>query len=644
MKHSLLLKVLPFLGVALATTPAWAGNWYWAQLEYNGTSSHSAVSGSNVPKASYPWADGDDSETQGSGTSMLAPGQSQTGSVKGNFILVLHWIPSSSTDPLPPAVGVVVQQTAYGVGARQNLSGGYNGYAGGTPGTITFTTKVTQPDGTTKSDGTHQDSSGLNYKSLAQPAPSLLTLSTQSATKQADGSYYLRYPLPQVEGDFNVTMGSYFDGDSYEGDRTWACVYAWPTYALDPHQLYISSDIEKSWKKFTGSVDKLPDSYKQRDANGAVINQPNGDAVLVYTDPTDATKNIWEIACQRNPDSSIIVESAAYLDRARGYYRGPVDLISNEPGFTVPMRSWSVSGDGKTNSLPYTEKEWYLIGDINALQFPDATEDSDDTKFSKKTTLSVSVYDNIAITPKPTEKASYIVNWHPPAEWESSPRSTIDYWAEVAPEEVTKPEGVAPSGEVNAKWRWKTMKLGELPNAVDYYIDGASEALGEIDDLLGLSGTVDGAIDDKIKTVEDPKTRLFLKLVKKLGKQYAGDLWKQNFQENGQIEDGAHFSTIWDIPSPDNNPLHAPQFVDKDGNPKGKPTAPPGLTPDELSVWKLLQQSRFHLYNPRLLLKMKDELYRGDGYGKRGYTGWDYRAITTYQNQQLVIGDFKENG
>ncbi|PQV62562.1 hypothetical protein B1R32_12923 [Abditibacterium utsteinense] len=332
-----------------------------------------------------------------------------------------------------------------------------------------------------------------------------------------------------------------------------------------------------------------------------------------------------------------------------GFYRGPVALTSNEVGFTSPQRSWSLNGDGSLSnsfSNPYPGNPWNLSGAIDAIRFYDATIDSDDTTFKKKTTFNISVSDG-ASPSSPPVKTSYTVNWHPLTEWESGPRSTVDYWMEVSPESVTKPEGVAPSGEVNAKWRWKTMQLGQVPNPMDYYRDGVTEAIHEIDELVGISGTAEGAVDDSIKSVGDPRTRLFLKLVKKLGKQYAGDLWKQNFQENGQIEDGAHFDPMWDLPSPDNDPLHAPQFVDKNGAKTQKPVVPSdpgqlgGLTPAQ---YELNLKSKFHLYNPRLLLKMKDELFRGDGYDKHGYTGYDYRGITTYQNQKLVIGDFKENG
>jgi len=111
MKHSLLLKVLPFLGVALATTPAWAGSWTIG-LDYAGTSSGGPGWGhvGNKMNWGYGGWTGDDGEVQGSLTSNFGVGQTQSGTCSGHYILVLHYYPSSATDTIPPFVGVNVQQ------------------------------------------------------------------------------------------------------------------------------------------------------------------------------------------------------------------------------------------------------------------------------------------------------------------------------------------------------------------------------------------------------------------------------------------------------------------------------------------------------------------------------------------------------
>jgi len=452
MKHSL-LKALPLLGMALATTPAWAGGWTIG-LDYSGTSSGGPGWGhvDNKMNWGYGGWSGDDGEVQGSLTSNFGAGQTQSGTCAGHFTLVLHYYPSSATDTIPPVVGVNVQQAMSAWGGRKDVSKNTYYYPWqGTPGSVTLSAQVTSPDGTSYSAPvqTTKDAFGFEYNALAQFPASVITISTKDATQQ-NGVYTLRHDLPAVKGTFSATMGDFWSDDVEGIDWVSAGLSTRVNYALDPHQLYISSGIEKSWKKFTGSVDSLPDTYKRRDSTGAVINQPNDDAVLVYEDSTDSTKNIWKIACQRNPDSSMTVESLANLqgDRTNGqevnkqWWATPpafCQMTANTTGFSDPDWQWSYTGGTyksqySSGATPFgtRDRAFQSIGIASKGVGPDMDNygmtgfnlGTDPKSLSvTSTAFTVTVRENDPAKPATILNNSYTVDWHTPMEG----------WANIGP-------------------------------------------------------------------------------------------------------------------------------------------------------------------------------------------------------------------
>ncbi|PQV62717.1 hypothetical protein B1R32_1231 [Abditibacterium utsteinense] len=212
MKNSM-FKLLPLLGTMFVTAPAWAGSWSLAPLEYSGTSSGGPGWGHQGNKMDWAYGgwSGDDGEFQGASTSNFGPGQTQSGSATGHFILVLRWTPSIANETIPLRVGVVIQQTASGGGGRLDRSAMY-GLKSATPGTVTLSTQVTTPGGQSFSDSSHltQRSDGnYYYSSFAQHPPLIAMVGTRNAEVQPNGSYLVRYPLPSVKGTFTVKGGSF---------------------------------------------------------------------------------------------------------------------------------------------------------------------------------------------------------------------------------------------------------------------------------------------------------------------------------------------------------------------------------------------------------------------------------------------------
>lgn len=171
------------------------------------------------------------------------------GKTKGHAILNAMW--PASTVTLPPSIVVTYRYTAGASGqySTYNLPLQYGEVRKATePGVFNFTISVGQPSGgdpilgkTTSSitpvydpnDTSH--TSDTNFVCSATDPIHLLTISTQGATKQSDGSYLLTYPLPDVTVACDVTGGAYYtQGDNdpgyYDtypnGTRAWGSIGA----------------------------------------------------------------------------------------------------------------------------------------------------------------------------------------------------------------------------------------------------------------------------------------------------------------------------------------------------------------------------------------------------------------------------------
>ncbi len=201
----------------------------------------------------------------------------------------------------------------------------------------------------------------------------------------------------------------------------------------------ITSDIETSWKKFTGAASDLPDAYKKRDSSGNLINEPNDKAVLVTPNATDPGKNIWKIACLRSADGKMTVESAAdYLgDKSGGTLSNQkwwgafawAKMRANTQGYSIPEWEWSYSGGTATGraSLGFaskgTDKQEIGIGHFSpgtdANNYYTTGFDLGSTLSApsvKSTTFTVKVDDTDPSRPTNLLSDSYTVKWHAPLE------------------------------------------------------------------------------------------------------------------------------------------------------------------------------------------------------------------------------------
>jgi len=281
MKPSLIWKVLPFLGVAMATTPAWAG--WTGGFEYDGKD----VSG----PVTQPWVDNDNGTQHGIGSNIPKPGDKQDGVSSGHYKLVLK-LPVS--EQLPPTIGIMFRQLARGTGGRDDVtySGSYSvtPEPGGTPGTITLSTKVTMPDGTPYTDTEHMSLSRgkYSYTSGGWGPLGLVTVSTQNATVE-NGFYVVRYTLPLVEAKFSATQGNYifnYDGFTPGSDSTYAEVGVDAQAFFDSRTLWLTRG--SSSPKIKGdpgvTIDEAHDEWRELDKNGLWVT--HGQSRWSYTNRT----------------------------------------------------------------------------------------------------------------------------------------------------------------------------------------------------------------------------------------------------------------------------------------------------------------------------------------------------------------------
>jgi len=241
-----LLKALPLLGVALLTVPGRADD-PALSLDYKGQSVVEKGS-AGAPGYTTKWGynmDGDNATTMTAFSSGLRPGETQTGTASGNFVLVFTW---PSKDKMPPFVGVRFQQGVAGSGGRNDPSAitQYKPFVSSTPGQVTLSVEASDKD----KDTEHETKVGNNYSysSLAQTPWKIVTISTKDATVKANGSCELRYDLPAIKGTFNVTNGLFTqerDGDEgggyfYSSDGTWASLHLDMAGYLDSRTVWLT--------------------------------------------------------------------------------------------------------------------------------------------------------------------------------------------------------------------------------------------------------------------------------------------------------------------------------------------------------------------------------------------------------------------
>ena len=357
------LKCLPFLGMALATTPAWAGSWT-VGLDYDGK----RVSGS----VTRPWAYDDEN---GIYQSAWTYSSNFSGSSSGKFILVLGWRASSPGEKIPPSVTVRIQQKVQGSGGRKDMSAFPSPYnpAPGTPGSVTLSTQVATPDGATFPDSTHErklDDGYNSYSSLSQNPPALVVVSTQGAVAQQGGSFLVRYPLPSIKGSFDVTPGNYtietepHNFDTYS-DGCWAMVTASVAFALDNREVYLTRGSAPKIKGASDvTIDESRDEWREVDSSG--LWTTHGQSRWSYTERTQDTY----LGAPTYPINPVTIKPVINAQAGGGWSSNLTGVWSNPaPTDTQPPQSATASHtetlpDGgalnsKPDGIPMYPAGWY---------------------------------------------------------------------------------------------------------------------------------------------------------------------------------------------------------------------------------------------------------------------------------------------
>ena len=192
----------------------------------------------------------------------------------------------------------------------------------------------------------------------------------------------------------------------------------------------ITSNIETSWKKWTGPVAALPNVYKQRDSNShQLLNEPNNNAVLVAPHPTDPTKDIWRLAIFPAPSGTMIVQSAAQWmtspDQTFKGWLGGARFTAVSEGIETPSYNWTEpplshnQNNGQTPAVDNLTPAAPTFGSpYYGIRLGSNPNGSD---LVKSSTISVAVSGSNIPAPIPCD---YIVDWHLPQEWEPNPYRT----------------------------------------------------------------------------------------------------------------------------------------------------------------------------------------------------------------------------
>lgn len=192
--------------------------------------------------------------------------------------------------------------------------------------------------------------------------------------------------------------------------------------SLTNYGLYISSDLEPSYKKAT----KWSELPLQKDANGVDIpGTVDASQVSPSTPAFGAggvqTSGPWGVACKRNLDGSMTVESPAQWDRLQKAWFGGGTYTANLAGYYGPVILWSWSGGTPlgiaASDVANPNHNYLQIRMGSGSKLPSAT--SGDVNLGGdvggngsliSSTASVNVYQST--NSSSGTNTSYTVNWH----------------------------------------------------------------------------------------------------------------------------------------------------------------------------------------------------------------------------------------
>ncbi|RYX81104.1 hypothetical protein EON83_25525 [bacterium] len=472
-----------------------------------------------------------------------------------------------------------------------------------------------------------------------------------------------------------------------------------PRGTADIHDVYISSGIEKSFYK-SPSRSAI---YLKLNPGGVPLFESYQVAGLKT--PNDTSDDVWKLQCLRSPSNKgMKVHSAAvWLDPTEklpgdefslvgdphswgvtGWYGNVLQLTANLTGYLDPLCSWTTSGSLVNNLSSFSSE--FSPPDIPTIEITRTTpvinirsrvesyapsgfgavvqrgtmglilgNKIDGTDLSAFSTFNVNVRESRAGYPLVPTSDLYLVNWHLPAEWNQGSKYGGPYWDSTEAISTTQSSCMYGSS-IDGVWKTRVLKAGELDRPEDYWNEAIQEAWGPVNDILGITESTEGTVDDAIKGVKDSRMRLLLEIVKK-GAQALAEKKMEDTPTTGTFSGG--FEAAWmqngglaDHPLEEQNyrPIHKPSstWIDENGNPLLQ--RPPidldvlhsstATAAEKNAVLNAI--NRWRLENPIFNARKNRYLYKGDGYNEHGYEGFVYKGIDKYdEGGSFITGTFK---
>lgn len=292
------------------------------------------------------WPGGGGTSTGPNGTG-IANGPDATGTVTATF--TYHPNPGDTADVPPTIIGVLERASASWGGGDGTLES-----PGGPRGRGSAPNSQASPSST--------PSGGFT---LFRPShrPRLLLVQSQGGTGSGGGSSSASNGLNDAEQAIEnggISQGTRFKTYKLSGNKVVVDSVTPSAHTDDPngytswsysaelsaYSLYISSNIELSWKKGTGT---LSSEYTDPDDNGYL---PYSEQVAGQNTPNDSSDDVWKLECLRNNDASMDVHKAAtkrpgttFDNQPTVSWYGGAILNAVTTGFIDPNFSWDLASN-----------------------------------------------------------------------------------------------------------------------------------------------------------------------------------------------------------------------------------------------------------------------------------------------------------
>ncbi len=326
-------------------------------------------------------------------------------SSSGSVTVFLKWVQDTNDNPPQPAPKLVLLKIWGLVGATAIASSNASS---------TVESKFGNKSKAETMDDTNADVMGIYKESsfnVSENDAVTIPLSVSEGESEVEYTFSLKAKASTPE--FSPTPNFYTGSKVDAGVR----FHALPITT----GVVITSDIETSWKKFTGAASSLPDAYKKRNAAGTLIDEPREDrAVLVAPHFFDPSKHIWKIACLRAADGTMEVESAAEHMRD-GSWITIGSLFGNAVGYSPEIiYDWNLGGSHTRFSTGVASGSHPVDLDKPSVSLATASSayrsgiivGSGTAGNLSPTTTTLQVTEGAVHLPSIQDSDSYKINWH----------------------------------------------------------------------------------------------------------------------------------------------------------------------------------------------------------------------------------------